>query len=491
MMSTKRTHRRTHKPIAIQPIYAGSFDSDSDEHACESDEKMAQHSMAMHCDSNEALKRYRITRKRASSCKSAPVVYDAKLLHKCHILPAGSKVIVKQINCSEPTKLLKELRVLRLLRGHKNILRLHDIVPPKQPQSHSSLFIVHDFFGFNLDTIFRTNQHFTKLQVQYILGQIISALNYMHSAHIAHGNLTPQSISINTNCDIIITDFSSATSFDVNCHTICSEKEDEKAPESRQSVADKKKKKRVLQRSRRRPLNLRCGEPPECLLKQSKPSTLHKSDMWRVGVIFAELMQMQRAVREYPSERGPLFEYNSCFTPTVEGTKEYQRRMDELNYIFDVIGTPDRKQIAKINDSKTRKDVLAFPEHKGKNLQRVLRGADEHALDLLRKLVLFDADERVDAAQALKHTYLKPVRDNIDRKRMATPITIRFEMGDLGHRKMREMILEEAAKCNECQQRERVLLVDGYFRICCQSPRTKHESVVPLHLVHMCCAYLF
>ena len=44
--------------------------------------------------------------------------------------------------------------------------------------------------------------------------------------------------------------------------------------------------------------------PPEVTLLQSKPSTLMASDVWRIGAIFAELLQMQRKNVPDPTKRG-------------------------------------------------------------------------------------------------------------------------------------------------------------------------------------------
>ena len=40
---------------------------------------------------------------------------------------------------------MRELRILRCLTGHENILRIHDIVLPKDPKSFSELYVVTDY----------------------------------------------------------------------------------------------------------------------------------------------------------------------------------------------------------------------------------------------------------------------------------------------------------------------------------------------------------
>ncbi len=52
---------------------------------------------------------------------------------------------------------------------------------------------------------------------------------------------------------------------------------------------------------------------PETLLLQETQETLCALDIWSVGAIFAELLQMQRENRPDPCKRGPIFSGDPCF----------------------------------------------------------------------------------------------------------------------------------------------------------------------------------
>merc|ERR1712244_28017 len=92
---------------------------------------------------------------------------------------------------TDAKRLLRELRILRTLRNHDLIVTMHDIVPPADPKKFTELDLIFEFCDADLSKIFRTNQFFTKLHVQYMLYQILLAVKHIHSAQIAHRDLKP------------------------------------------------------------------------------------------------------------------------------------------------------------------------------------------------------------------------------------------------------------------------------------------------------------
>ena len=69
---------------------------------------------------------------------------------------------------------------------------------------------------------------------------------------------------------------------------------------------DQKKMKRAITRH----VVTRWYRGPEVILLQQKQATLSAVDMWSIGAIFAELLQMQRENRPDPTKRGKPLNYS-------------------------------------------------------------------------------------------------------------------------------------------------------------------------------------
>ena len=71
-------------------------------------------------------------------------------------------------------------------------------------------------------------------------------------------------------------------------------------------------------------------------------------DIWSVGCIFAELLSMMKDNFAEFTDRQPLFPGKSCYklSPVFgkENDKEKKKRGDQLNVIFEVIGTPNEDE---------------------------------------------------------------------------------------------------------------------------------------------------
>ena len=141
-------------------------------------------------------------------------------------------------------------------------------------------------------------------------------------------------------------------------------------------------------------------------------------DVWSIGAIFAELLQMQRCNKPDPTRRGPIFPGDSSLPMCIPDEPVcYASRVDQMQVMIDIIGSPDESEIAKFTNEKARKYLRYLPKRKPKKLKRMFLGSDKHVtLDLLAKLLKFDVDKRITVDQALKHPYLKSVRGCVDRE---------------------------------------------------------------------------
>ena len=121
------------------------------------------------------------------------------------------KVAIKKIhNCfgqaTEAKRILRELRILRHL-SHDNIISIRDVLAPTSESSFSDLWVVFDFVDLDLRKLIASSQTITVAHVQWICHQMLSALLYLHSAHVLHRDLKPANVLLSGTCDVKICDF--------------------------------------------------------------------------------------------------------------------------------------------------------------------------------------------------------------------------------------------------------------------------------------------
>jgi serine/threonine protein kinase len=149
---------------------------------------------------------------------------------------------------------------------------------------------------------------------------------------------------------------------------------------------------RVLSRQLTRHVVTRWYRPPEVILLQQYTSAV---DIWSAGCILAELLGMQEESVPFWKDRVPLFPGKSCYPLSWDHTNELKQaqaldidgigcaevtvvadgasnlrsysvkvmdakasprevRMDQLNIIFEIIGTPQEADLQYINDENTK-----------------------------------------------------------------------------------------------------------------------------------------
>jgi len=284
-----------------------------------------------------------------------------------------------------------------------------------------------------MSKIFKTNQYFSSLHVQYMIYHMLLGIHYMHGAGIVHRDLKPANVLINADCSIKICDFGLARGFSEN---IAQEKKDQK----------KNRKKKGIQRGLTTHVVTRWYRAPEVILLQQKKEYLQAIDMWSIGCIFAELLQMQKENCATVWKRGPLFPGDSCFPLSPKRSKKknaiYQSHFDQIRVIFEVLGTPSKEEIASLNDEQARAYLEDLPKQKPQNLAEMFPGTNQDGIDLLLGLLKFDVKKRLNVKQALEHPYFSRVRD-IDLESAHPKKIFDFEGIPLQRKELHQLILQE------------------------------------------------
>ena len=116
-------------------------------------------------------------------------------------------------------RLLRELRLLRLLR-HENLVSLTNIMLP--PSTNvllwKDVYIVSELMDTDLHYVIESGQSLTDDHVQYFTAQLLAGIAYLHRCNVVHRDLKPGNVLVDRNCKLKICDFGLARS--------CSRQED-------------------------------------------------------------------------------------------------------------------------------------------------------------------------------------------------------------------------------------------------------------------------
>ncbi|XP_023001446.1 mitogen-activated protein kinase 9-like [Cucurbita maxima] len=306
------------------------------------------------------------------------------------------KVAIKKINdvfehVSDATRILREIKLLRLLR-HPDIVEIKHIMLPPSRREFRDIYVVFELMESDLHQVIKANDDLTPEHHQFFLYQLLRGLKYIHTANVFHRDLKPKNILANADCKLKICDFGLArVSFN-------------DAP-SAIFWTDY-----VATRWYRAPEL--CGS----FFSKYTPAI----DIWSIGCIFAEMLTGK-----------PLFPGKNV--------------VHQLDLMTDVLGTPSAESIARIRNEKARRYLSNMRRKQPVPLTQKFPNADPLALCLLQRLLAFDPKDRPTAEEALADPYFHGLA-NVDREPSTQPISkleFEFERRKLTKDDVRELIYRE------------------------------------------------
>lgn len=308
----------------------------------------------------------------------------------------GEKVAIKKINdifehISDATRILREIKLLRLLR-HPDIVEIKHIMLPPSRREFKDIYVVFELMESDLHQVIKANDDLTPEHYQFFLYQLLRALKYIHTANVYHRDLKPKNVLANADCKLKICDFGLArVAFNDMPTTIF--------------WTDY-----VATRWYRAPEL--CGS----FFSKYTPAI----DIWSIGCIFAEVLTGK-----------PLFPGKNV--------------VHQLDLMTDLFGTPSMEAISRVRNDKARRYLSSMRKKQPIPFSQKFQNADPLALKLLEKLLAFDPKDRPTAEEALADPYFKGLA-KVEREPSAQPISkmeFEFERRRVTKEDVRELIFRE------------------------------------------------
>lgn len=170
---------------------------------------------------------------------------------------------------------------------------------------------------------------------------------------------------------------------------------------------------------------------PELILIEKNYNS--KIDIWSLGCIFGELLQMMPEHAETTLDRAPLFPGTSCFPLSPDSNAKIIQcgfpvsQMDQLIVITKVLGFPTKDDLEFITDKKALDYINCLPKKKGTNFSEQFSKCDKNVLDFLQKCLQFSPDKRISIQAALDHPVFKGIRNKKIEEIEAPKFNIDFE----------------------------------------------------------------
>lgn len=120
-----------------------------------------------------------------------------------------TNIFSRKILCK---RALREIKLLRHFRGHKNITCLYDLDIVNK-NDFNEVYLYEELMECDMHQIIRSGQPLTDAHYQSFIYQILCGLKYIHSADVLHRDLKPGNLLVNADCELKICDFGLARGY--------------------------------------------------------------------------------------------------------------------------------------------------------------------------------------------------------------------------------------------------------------------------------------
>ncbi|KAK3829171.1 MAG: casein kinase II catalytic subunit [Benniella sp.] len=265
------------------------------------------------------------------------------------------KCCIKVLKPIKKKKIKREIKILQNLAGGPNVIRLYDVV--RDPQSKTPALIFECVDNDDFRTLYPKLRDF---DVRFYLYELLKALDFSHSMGIMHRDLKPHNVMIDHHKrKLRLIDWGLAEFYHPGT-----------------------------------PYNVRVAsrywKGPELLVDFQEYD--YSLDMWSFGAMFAGLIFQKETFFRGSDNNDQLVKI-----AMVLGTEDLFKYLDKYAIELD-----EHHEVPNDYIPRTSWKDFVVPDN-----QHLVTDA---ALDLLGKLLRYDHQERLTAAEAMDHAYFDPVR---------------------------------------------------------------------------------
>ena len=345
------------------------------------------------------------------------------------------KNILKHSTLKQNTR---EIEILSMVR-HPNIVQYIDLLPALDQTKDAYLVLEH--LPCDLNKLLYSTAVFTPAKVKTMMYELLCAVNYIHSRKIVHRDIKPGNILLTARHDVKLCDFGLSRSLvgignfgyeeiyfrdyvgpqvPVIHEDDFAEGLDECATVNERTLPGH------FTRDKKSPVVFDSGfakqltthtttrfyRAPEVILVEPYFTAV---DMWGVGCVFAELLQMLERNKYRYYDRKPLFTGGSCF-PLSPHDKEkcvgggLQDANDQMHKIFRILGSPQEEDMMFITNCLAKQRLMNMPKYIPVAFDKLYPGIEPGEKELLEGMLKINPYNRLTAKQALQHKYFDSVR---------------------------------------------------------------------------------